>query len=105
LADLLPDRLDHPGRAVPQEVAAPAREEVEVAVALGVPDPRPLTPDEANRVASVVGDDVTAELGHHFRGTRAGDLGQRLGLHEGQRCAGLDSASCVECVKRTNFYF
>ena len=38
LADLLPHRLDHPRRAMAEQVAAPARKEIEVAVALGVPD-------------------------------------------------------------------
>jgi len=39
LADLVADRLDHPRRAVPQQVAAPAGEEVEEPPPLGVPDP------------------------------------------------------------------
>ena len=39
LADLVADRLDDARRAVTQQVAAPPRKEVEIPVALGVPDP------------------------------------------------------------------
>ncbi len=63
LADLVADRLDDPGRAVAEQVAAPAGEEVEVAVPLGVPDPRTLAPDQADREPPVVGDHVPLELG------------------------------------------
>ena len=52
--DLLLNRLHDPRRAVAEEAAAPAGEEVEVAVALGVPHPRVLAADEAHRVARVV---------------------------------------------------
>ena len=69
LADLLADRLDHARRAVAEQVAAPAGEEVEVAVPLGVPDLRALAADQADRVAAVVRDHVPLELGDRLGGT------------------------------------
>ena len=36
LPDLVADRLHHARRTVPQEVTAPAREEVEIGVAVGI---------------------------------------------------------------------
>ena len=48
-ADLLAHRLDDARRTVAEQVAAPAGEEVEVAVALGVPDVRPLAAHQADR--------------------------------------------------------
>ena len=54
-------RLDDARRTVAEQVAAPAGEEVEVAVALGVPDVRALAAHQADRVARVVADDVLLE--------------------------------------------
>ena len=47
VGDLLLHRLDDRRRAVAQQVAAPAGEEIEIAVALGVPDVRALAADQA----------------------------------------------------------
>ena len=58
LADLLPHRLDDARRTVAEQVAAPAGEEVEVAIALVVPDVRAFAAHQADRIARVVGDDV-----------------------------------------------
>ncbi len=76
-ADLLADRLDDPGRAVAQQVASPARKEVEVPVPFGVPDPRSLTAHEADGEAPVIGDHIPLELSDGFLGTRVG--GRRQG--------------------------
>ena len=59
---LLLDRCDHSRRAMAQDVAAPAREQVEVPVPLGIPHRRALTPHQANRVTTVVGNHVLLEL-------------------------------------------
>jgi acetylornithine/N-succinyldiaminopimelate aminotransferase len=48
LGNLLLNSLYHMRRAMPEEVAAPARKEVEVFVALGVPDPRTLATNEGH---------------------------------------------------------
>src|SRR2546422_210153 len=68
---LVAARLDDARRAVAEQVAAPGGEEVEVAVALGVPYVRPLAAHQADGEARVVADDVSAEeidglLGGHF---------------------------------------
>ena len=55
LTDLVANSGDDPGRAMAQQVTAPTREEVEVAVPLRVPDPRTLTPDQADGEPAVVG--------------------------------------------------
>ena len=62
-ADLFANRRDDPLGAVAQQVAAPAREEVEIAVALGVPHPRSLAANEADGVSAIIGDHVPIELG------------------------------------------
>ena len=59
---LLLDGSDHPRRTMAQDVAAPAREQVEVPIPLGIPHRRSLTPHQANRVTAVVGDHVLLEL-------------------------------------------
>jgi hypothetical protein len=74
LADLLADRLDDARGAVADQIAAPAGEEVEVAVPLGVPNPRALAPDQADREPPVVGDHIPVELGDRLRGTLMRDL-------------------------------
>src|SRR5207302_1457489 len=48
--------------AVAEQIAAPAGEEVEVAIAFGVPHLRPLAAHQADGVAGVVADDVFFEL-------------------------------------------
>src|SRR3954449_5232580 len=50
LSDLLADRVNDPGRAVAEQVAPPAREEVEIAIPFGIPDPRSLAPDQAHGI-------------------------------------------------------
>ena len=62
LAHLLADRLDDPRRAMAKQVTAPAGEEIEVAVPLGIPDPGPLAPNQAYREAPIIGDHVPIEL-------------------------------------------
>ena len=51
-------RADHGAGAVAKQIAAPAGEQVEVGVALVVPDVRPLAADQADRVARVIGDHI-----------------------------------------------
>src|SRR5262249_7390446 len=82
LADLVADGLDDAGRAVAEQVAAPAREEIEVAVALGVPYKGAFAAHQADRVARVVADDKALErvddlLGRHLSGIERG--GTRMG--------------------------
>ena len=77
LANLFANSLDDPRRAMPQEVATPARKEVEIALTLGVPNPRALAPDEANRVSPIVGNDITVELGDRLGRALLSELGQR----------------------------
>ena len=60
----------------PEQVAAPAGEEVEIAVPLGVPDPRALAADQADGESPVVGDHVPIELGDRL--LRAGSAWARL---------------------------
>ena len=56
--------------------AFPAGQEVEEAVPLGVPDPRPLAPDQADRIALVIGDHIPAELVDRLRRTPTRDVRQ-----------------------------
>ena len=63
LADLFANRRDDPRRAMTQQVAAPAGEEVEIAVSLGIPHPGPLAANQADGEPSIVGNHVTIELG------------------------------------------
>src|SRR5262249_23011461 len=67
LPDLLAHRLDDARRAVAEAVAAPAGEEVEVAVPLRVPDARPLAAHQADRVTGVIADHVLLEQVDDFR--------------------------------------
>src|SRR5262249_21640055 len=68
LADLVAHRLDDSRRTVAEQVAAPARKEVEVAVTLGIPHPGACAARQANRIARVVADDVTLEQVNDFWG-------------------------------------
>ena len=58
-ADLFAHRLDDARRAMAQEIAAPAGKEVEIAVPFVVPDVGSFAAHQANRIARVVGNDVT----------------------------------------------
>ncbi len=58
---LLLHRADDARRAMAEQVAAPAGEEVEVALALGVPDVGALAANQAHRVAAIIADDVLIE--------------------------------------------
>jgi hypothetical protein len=49
------------------QVAAPARKKINIAAAFGVPDKRPLAPDKANRIATVIADHIAIKLADHFR--------------------------------------
>ena len=60
-SDLLLDGADDALRAMSEQIAAPAGEEVKVAVAFGVPDERTLAADEVDGVAVVVGDNIALE--------------------------------------------
>ena len=46
---------------MPEQIAAPAGEEIEIAIPFGVPDERAFAADQVDRVAVVVGDDVSLE--------------------------------------------
>ena len=59
-AGLLADRFDHGRVAVPERGDGDAREEVEVLVALVVPEPRPGAAHELDRVARIGADDGVA---------------------------------------------
>ena len=61
LGHLLLNRADDRGRRVAEQVAAPTGKQIEIAVALGVPDERPFTADEGDRIPLVVRNDVLAE--------------------------------------------
>src|SRR4029450_3747191 len=54
LRDLLLHGRNNPRRAVPDQSTTPAGKEIEIAVALGVPDERAFAADQAHRVARVV---------------------------------------------------
>ena len=56
-AQLPADSLDDRFRTVAQEVAAPARKEIQIAVAFAVPNMGSFAPDEVDRKAIVVGND------------------------------------------------
>ena len=68
LGHLLLHRLDHARRTVPQQIAAPAREEVEILPPLVVPDMRPLTAHQRHREPFVVRDHVFFEQLVRLRG-------------------------------------
>ena len=68
LAQLVADGLDDRRRAMAQQVAAPAGEEVEIAVALAVPHPGVLAADQGDGKASVVGDHVALKELEDFLG-------------------------------------
>ena len=53
---------NHPGWTVAQDVATPTGKQVQVLVPLGVPDQRPLTTNQADRIATVIGNHVLLEL-------------------------------------------
>ena len=65
--DLLLHGLDDRRGTMAQQVAAPAGEEIEIAVALGVPDVRAFAAHQRDRIAAVVGDDVLLEQLDRFR--------------------------------------
>jgi hypothetical protein len=88
LSHLFADGLDDAGRAVAQQVAAPSREEVEIAVPLGIPDPGAFAPDETDRISAVIRDHVPLELGDRLGRTLMGDLRQGWGSRVGRRIAG-----------------
>ena len=60
--NLVLHRLDHRPRAVAQQIAAPAGEEIEIAIAGVVPDRRAFAADEDNRKARVIANDETLIL-------------------------------------------
>src|SRR5262245_55422670 len=60
-ADLLADGGYHARRTMPDQVATPAREEIEIAIALGVPDARSLAAHETDGIARVIADDAVLE--------------------------------------------
>ena len=62
-ANLFANGRDDAARAMAQQVAAPAGEEIEIAVSLGIPNPGALAADEADGEPSVVGYHVAIELG------------------------------------------
>ena len=61
LSDLLAHRLHDARRTVAENVAAPTGKEVEIAVALRVPDVRSFAAHQTHRIARVIGDDVFPE--------------------------------------------
>ena len=58
---LILNRLHHARRRMPQDVAAPAGEQVEIAFPLGVPDIRPFAMHKADGVANVIRDHIFLE--------------------------------------------
>src|SRR5207237_5668291 len=52
LGNLVLHGLDDARRAMADQVAAPAGEEIEIALPLGVPDVRPFAADQANRISA-----------------------------------------------------
>ena len=64
--DLFFQRFDDRFRTVPEEVATPTREKVEITNALGVPNVRPFAANERDRVTGVVRDDVFVEERNNF---------------------------------------
>ncbi len=69
---LLLDRGDDPRRTVAQDVAAPAREQVQVPSPLGIPHYRSLAAYQADRVTTVIGNHVLLKLSNRVL---AGSLG------------------------------
>jgi len=71
--DLILHRLHDRRRAVAEEVASPAGEEIKVLAPLGIPDLRSGPALEADREAPVVGDDIPVEgVDHRFCGGTVG---------------------------------
>ena len=102
---LLLHGLHHPRRAMAQQVASPAGEQVQVASALGIPDPGPFAPDQRHRIAHVVGNHVLVEQGDYriggrgahrrvLRRIRGGGMFRRTGNAQGP----VASASGTICV-------
>ena len=58
---LLLHRLDHPWRAVSEQIAAPPGEKVDVTLAFTVPDLRTCTSNQIDRVATIIWYDVLIE--------------------------------------------
>ena len=79
--DLLLHCLDDRRRAMAEEVAAPAREEIEILTPLGIPDLRSHAAFEADREPPVIGDDVAVEgVDHRLRGGTVSLDGGHTGL-------------------------
>ncbi len=76
-SDLLLDRVDDLRRAMPQEVAAPAGEQIQIPGAFAIPDIGPLAAYQVNWIADVVGDHVFLKLSDRIRGTHVLRTGQR----------------------------
>src|SRR5262249_21251515 len=74
LADLFAHRGDDARRAVADEIAAPAGEEIDIAVPFRVPDQRALATYQANWVACVVADHVLLKLLDRLCGGRHLDV-------------------------------
>jgi len=62
LADLFAHGLDDRPRAMPEQIAAPAGEEVEITLPVGVPNAGPFALDQNDRVPRVVLNDVFLKL-------------------------------------------
>src|SRR5262249_30224548 len=74
-AYLLADGGHHARRAMANQIAAPAWEEIEVAIALGVPHAGSFAAHQRNRVARVVADDKLLEqVDGLLRGHEAGSI-------------------------------
>ena len=65
--DLFGDGLNHARRAVADEVAAPAREEVHISTAFSVPYQRAFASNQTDWIATIIGDHVAIELVDDFR--------------------------------------
>ena len=78
--DLILDGSDDRGGAVPQQAAAPTGKQVEIAVALGIPNVRPLAADERDREPIVVGDHVLFEQPDNSLGIQRGVFGHDIHL-------------------------
>ena len=99
--DLVLHRLHDRRRAVAEEVASPAGEEIEVLAPLGIPDLRSGPALEADREALVVGDDIPVEgVDHRFRGGTVGVDGGHTGLlnwgHSSRRNGERGSAEGID---------
>jgi len=80
--DLILHRLYHRGGTVAQQIAAPTRKQIEVAVPFAVPDPRPFAAHQVNRVAVVIRDNVFLEQFDGSGRVRFGGDGHRGSRHE-----------------------